>query len=422
MKIPKSFIFIVGTIWSLLLCVKLWQDFPLQGMMRTQNKLPTIKRLYVEDVTVNQGSSEPEADNRPKHLEQKRGSSHGYEKINVRNVSENLYKLAPNVFDGVPEEFLPQFRNPCWWSDKGHTSSDLKCLPYFFLAGMPKCGTTDVYFKLAKHPQIHSSCGIYRKGQLWWTRRRLGGTSLQKYVDCQSVTIGKQLVKGSDPSIITGDCSSPTFWENKNWRKFFPKEELGPPYLIADVIGTVLPKTKILLTLRDPTERLLSDFHYMHHYKWDYDRGPSIFHKEVVDFLSRFNSCLADKQDNRTCAYDMQNILPVRGPIGLFSVYLRDWLKFLPRDHIKDFRMEDLKENCPLVLSQLFEFLQLRKLDSPALKRACQRPIGNKHKKPYKPMLPETQQLLREFYRPYNEELAQMLNDQKYLWEDTQKT
>ena len=66
--------------------------------------------------------------------------------------------------------------------------------------------------------------------------------------------------------------------------------------------------------------------------------------------------------------------------------------------------------------------LHAGKLDSPALKRACQRPIGNKHKKPYKPMLPETQQLLREFYRPYNEELAQMLNDQKYLWEDTQKT
>lgn len=31
-------------------------------------------------------------------------------------------------------------------------------------------------------------------------------------------------------------------------------------------------------------------------------------------------------------------------------------------------------------------------------------------------MLPETHQLLLNFYQPYNEELAELLGDQSYLW------
>ena len=34
------------------------------------------------------------------------------------------------------------------------------------------------------------------------------------------------------------------------------------------------------------------------------------------------------------------------------------------------------------------------------------------------PMLPETRQLLLDFYAPFNQELAELLNDDKYLWND----
>ena len=51
-------------------------------------------------------------------------------------------------------------------------------------------------------------------------------------------------------------------------------------------------------------KRLFSDFHYFN--KHDYDQGPSIFHSQVIDYLRRFKSCLANKKDNRTCAYDLQ--------------------------------------------------------------------------------------------------------------------
>ena len=34
------------------------------------------------------------------------------------------------------------------------------------------------------------------------------------------------------------------------------------------------------------------------------------------------------------------------------------------------------------------------------------------------PMLPETEQLLRDFFTDKNKELADLLNDEKYLWKD----
>ena len=35
---------------------------------------------------------------------------------------------------------------------KGHFR--LRCLPYFLIAGFPKAGTTDLWFRLLNHPDI----------------------------------------------------------------------------------------------------------------------------------------------------------------------------------------------------------------------------------------------------------------------------
>ncbi len=36
----------------------------------------------------------------------------------------------------------------------------------------------------------------------------------------------------------------------------------------------------------------------------------------------------------------------------------------------------------------------------------------------YPPMLPETKKMLQEFYAPYNKRLAELLKDDRYLWQD----
>ncbi|XP_033625798.1 carbohydrate sulfotransferase 15-like isoform X2 [Asterias rubens] len=214
--------------------------------------------------------------------------------------------------------------------------------------------------------------------------------------------------KGSDSMMITGDSSVSTFWANT---KGFSDTKVGPSHTTAEVIHAVLPNSKIIVTFRDPVQRWYSEFRYMGRPNND-PKGPSVFHRQVVQQINQFKSCQAT-QDNRTCAYRGDT---GKSPKGCYSIFLRDWQKLFPRDQITVIRLEDWYTNCTQILPQLFEFLQLRKLDSSAIEQACRKTPSNVNKRKYKPMLPETVQLLKEFYRPFNVELALMLNDEKYLW------
>lgn len=43
-------------------------------------------------------------------------------------------------------------------------------------------------------------------------------------------------------------------------------------------------------------------------------------------------------------------------------------------------------------------------------------PVRNKQSDKYEKMMPETRQLLRDFYAPFNRKLADLLQDERYLW------
>ncbi|PIK55367.1 hypothetical protein BSL78_07737 [Apostichopus japonicus] len=60
------------------------------------------------------------------------------------NISEEMRRLAPVVFKNVPPRFQPGYQGFCW-SNAEHA---MRCLPYFYLLGMPKCGTTDIWDRL----------------------------------------------------------------------------------------------------------------------------------------------------------------------------------------------------------------------------------------------------------------------------------
>ena len=51
-------------------------------------------------------------------------------------------------------QFLPEYKNPCFLE-----GTELRCLPYFYLAGAPKCGTSDLWFNLLRHPQVYDKVG-----------------------------------------------------------------------------------------------------------------------------------------------------------------------------------------------------------------------------------------------------------------------
>ena len=115
-----------------------------------------------------------------------------------------------------PPTYLKNYKNPCWFENISNSSTyernsiqqsyegssmgsiarqlktmdhlliermrtngtmgwRLRCLPYFYLAGVSKCGTTDLYNALSRHKDV---LGGVRKEPTYWNRIRYHGTLL----------------------------------------------------------------------------------------------------------------------------------------------------------------------------------------------------------------------------------------------------
>lgn len=117
------------------------------------------------------------------------------------------------LFSVIPRHFLPGIKSPCWYEEfSSGLSSDLyrrnlftqrsksfkavcdqlktnfqqhlyhrsgklfrlRCLPFFYIIGQPKCGTTDLFHRLLLHPEVKFNT---MKEPHWWTRKRFGKSS-----------------------------------------------------------------------------------------------------------------------------------------------------------------------------------------------------------------------------------------------------
>lgn len=129
----------------------------------------------------------------------------------IWEVRLQIFLLLPlQMFSVIPRKFLPGVKNPCWYEEyTGNITSDpyrtnlyarysrrfrtvfqhlrntfrehlfhhdgkpyrMRCLPYFYIIGQPKCGTTDLYDRLRLHPDVRFTTF---KEPHWWTRKRFG--------------------------------------------------------------------------------------------------------------------------------------------------------------------------------------------------------------------------------------------------------
>ncbi|XP_078698860.1 carbohydrate sulfotransferase 15-like isoform X2 [Branchiostoma floridae x Branchiostoma belcheri] len=315
------------------------------------------------------------------------------------NMTRELRRLNPKIFSALPREFLPNYKNPCWFdksvestSDKGNKTGDflLRCLPYVYIIGQPKCGTTDLYSRLIKHPDVVRGHG---KEPHWWTRGRF-----------------KRQVEGS----------ASTMWDNRHWRREFwdtPNNE--PPILVANLIRAVQPKARIIISLRNPTERLYSEYLYFRNGKTN--KSVTNFHTRVTSAIMNFKNCLRNNSV-RSCVYqpELPEKINARLRLGLYEVYLRDWFSIFPRDQILVQRLEDRSKDLKVTIAEVFKFLQLETVSNKAKNATIFGSQKGKSRKPeyvsMGPMLPKTRQVLDRFYRPYNRRLAELLNNTGFLW------
>lgn len=360
--------------------------------------------------------------------------------------------------------FLPNFKNPCWYerlygsdvyknnkylvvsrsarhkslqlinewskrlSSNRNTAQRLRCLPYFQVIGQPKCGSTDLFWRIMRHNDVLSPP---IKELHWWSRNRQGKNvnftdiiPLPQYVDMFDQA-ALQIERSPDTDVqdvkyyskISGEASVSTFWENDDW--FHYPENAGhedPVYTNADYVKKLLPNSKLILLLRNPIDRLFSDYLYFNMGK----KSSEAFHQRMANGVAVYRNC-TEAHSMRHCVYNRAVALQsaTRLRVGLYVIYLRDWLKVFPREQILILRLEDYSKDLAGVIKTVFTFLKLRKLNNTEFNHVIHVPIANERKNKDKQvgqMLDKTKQLLREFYQPYNKELATLLGDDRFLW------
>ena len=84
-------------------------------------------------------------------------------------------------------------------------------------------------------------------------------------------------------------------------------------------------------------------------------------------------------------------------------------------------KFEEYAVNRSVGYEKIIMFLNLSPITSEQFQSIYSKPVINTLERKYKAnvshaMWPETRQLLKDFYEPYNKLLAELLNDEKFNW------
>ena len=310
--------------------------------------------------------------------------------------------------------FDTAYKNPCI-----HQGTQLRCMPYYMVIGVAKCGTTELMDKISLHSDVYP---VYYKEPDWFDRKRLQGMSFLQYME--KFPLERNLTKMRAQTLIMGDGSSNYFTDSTYWMDTPENAKYShPEILIPHLIHHLIPLTKIIVILRDPIERLYSAYKFFTvrpEIPCVYTPTPEDFHERVKYSTRWLTQCLSTLP-RRHCLYDFpyrdRTGLPkfyFRGQyghfvhqtrIGLYSEYLEDWYSVFPVKQILVVTLEQYSANQSYVLNAIYRHLDLEP-SADVLDLTHPRNVNNAT---FPPMLTETRALLQEFYHPFNQKLARLL-------------
>ena len=373
----------------------------------------------------------------------------------------------------VPQKFLEGFKNPCWYIDyqildgigkmveilEMHRQNEkmipqklavhsvirgmygrvppgtkkLVCLPYFVMLGFIKCGTTTLHDIIAHHPDFAKP--VFKE-IFWWTK-----IHWVKEFPTNVVHIMRYLyhflpaakVIATQPSKkITGD-SSPTYMhESPFFKDFYTSVSREDIERIPQIFSLLFPKTKYVVIFREPADRMRSDFYYFPPHNCP-ELVPVInkdtFHKVMTNRINAFKQCMAEIADDLRCMYLYRKWLKkdfsclkfeLRMDATLYYFSVELWLRYFSREQFLFLRSEDMATDKVRVAKQVYQFLELDPVSDSVLvgKLGRQQQLNHGPTNIKTDMRTDTKEMLRAFFAPYNKKLADLLNDDRFLWND----
>lgn len=347
-----------------------------------------------------------------------------------------------------------------------------RCLPAFYIFSTPKSGTTSLWKNLDLHPHIHLH-SLVKETPYWHLGRKglpnnhnwiynlnhpaynLLPDNLNYYdtfndfldlFDYENYQILQDFRQSKTKAItglapITMLTQPNDFWfeyhvrpsesEIETLTKNMSMSEIQnlrdelnqilqplDEYHAAYLLKSIQPNAKFIAIFRNPTDRLFSDFQFFSH-----NTDKQYFHDLVVLHIKKFNTCLATRSGNiKSCMYeyrlfdnkhrDQHKIKLTR---GLYSLYLAEWLRYFDSDQILCLNFEKMMgdpdtDHFSEMMNGIATFLGLDNFPEETIfdSKAHYSRWFIKNETD-KQMLPETRQLLDQFYAPFNQILGQML-------------
>jgi len=252
----------------------------------------------------------------------------------------------------------------------------LRILPDFIIIGSPKCGTTALYDYLIQHKNVFPALW---KEIYFFDRYYPRGINWYRSNFCFNLT-KFFLTKIKQQEFITGE-STPTYIHHP---------------LVAKRIAKHLPNVKLIVLLRNPTERAYS--HYQMEKRLGYEN------LEFDEALEKENERLEGKEkrmieDPNYYSYDWQIHSYRHG--GHYAELLQKWFDIFPKKNFLILKTDDFNANPSKIFYQVLDFLNLPKQDVNYNKIN----VGK-----YPELNLKIKKDLDEYFKIHNEKLNNLLN------------
>ena len=348
------------------------------------------------------------------------------------HIGQTQYKISRSGIDSNRYTQLAVMR------DLNYTEEyfvPLSCIPEVFIAGFPKCGTGNMYTMVTSHPAISRSI---QKEPSWWDKSEHFTHNTMKnalymadYLVNFRPLVEKLSVTESRNPVYGVDGSTTTIYRFPKFRNKW----IIDVCLLPSVLPVVLPKVKFIVMLRNPVTYLYSHFWYSCSsiYRKSLpskvaSNGPDVFHDRVLEKIASFHYCIA-RFPLAKCAQITESPvkynakMPKCGDIfisiAIYYVHIQKWLSVVPRKRWLFVTTEELSANKSQTLNRVWDFLNIPPMKEEAQERKGSQIYVEYHNKKSLFMRNDTREILKDFFRPYNQMLADLLGDRKFLWEDS---
>jgi hypothetical protein len=273
-------------------------------------------------------------------------------------------------------------------------SSGSRLLPDFLVIGAQRCGTSTLYQYLKLHPGVGGAA-----------RKEVGFFDLhfQRGLDWYRAQFPterqKRSVLARNPIFLTGEAS--------------------PNYLIdpgvPSRVAAALPGVKLIVILRHPVLRTYSGYNRAVRTGHESRSFAEIVASELANPLEEWDKV---KKDPGRDTRDLR--LSQFLARGLYAVQLEHWLKFFPRNQLLAVNGDQFFKQPRTWLNQVCEFLGLPPWSEETFHESAERPVqrwmARKYHYTYPPMEDAVRQQLVDFFRPHNQRLSDLL-DQDFGWD-----